>query len=187
MSLPHAILGFVNLLPMTGYDLKTMAFDKTVAHFWPAVLPQIYRELDKMAAKDWVTSEVQVQTGKPNRKIYSITPAGQAELKRWLAEQQPLANHREAFLIQLFFAAELNEDEILALLKHQREGHEARLKELQQIRVFCDPEGTPAHRRQTLMWLTLDFGLRSEQLYIDWLTDAMEVVKGLEPHTRQSL
>ena len=35
MSLKHAILGFLSLQPMTGYDLKK-AFDQSVRHFWPA-------------------------------------------------------------------------------------------------------------------------------------------------------
>src|SRR5579875_1236367 len=43
MSLTHAILGFLNRQPMTGYDLKTQCFDISVAYFWPADQAQIYR------------------------------------------------------------------------------------------------------------------------------------------------
>jgi DNA-binding PadR family transcriptional regulator len=99
MSLPHAILGFLSALPMTGYELKTQAFDRSVAHFWPAVLPQIYRELEALEARGWATHTVHVQQGRPNRKVYTITLAGRVELDRWLRTHQPLPAHREAFLI----------------------------------------------------------------------------------------
>ncbi len=176
MSLPHAILGFLNVMPLTGYDLKTQAFDKTVAHFWPAVLPQIYRELDKMAAKGWVESEIEVQEGKPNRKVYRITASGMVELARWLRSYQPPPAHREAFLIQLFFAAQLKNEEILALLRQQRQAHAEKLEAYRAIHI---PRGDTPHeeRERTLRWLTLDLGLRHEQMYLDWLDNAIATVE----------
>lgn len=56
MSLPHAILGILGYMPMTGYDLKTQVFDRTIAHFWSAMLPQIYRELERLEQQGWATS-----------------------------------------------------------------------------------------------------------------------------------
>ena len=52
---------------------------------------------------------------------------------------------------------------------------------LEKIKPIHDPEGTPEYRRQKMMWLTLDFGKRMEQTYIDWLEDAAEVVRELNP------
>ena len=36
VSLPHAILGLLAREPMTGYDLKTRWFDRSLRYFWPA-------------------------------------------------------------------------------------------------------------------------------------------------------
>ncbi len=47
MSLKHAILGFLELSPFSGYDLKK-AFDGSVQHFWPADQAQIYRTLNQL-------------------------------------------------------------------------------------------------------------------------------------------
>ena len=44
MSLDHAILGFLNYKPLSGYDLKKV-FDSSVRHFWYADQSQIYRTL----------------------------------------------------------------------------------------------------------------------------------------------
>jgi DNA-binding PadR family transcriptional regulator len=175
MSLPHAILGFLQVMPMTGYDLKTQAFDRTVTHFWSAVQQQIYRELDKMNDLGWVRCEVEIQVEKPSRKVYSITEAGNAELSAWLRQRQPLLPHREAFLIQLFFAASLSNQEIVALLEDQRAGHQERLAALSQIAIPPTTDPT-LRRRHTLAGLTLDLGLRMERMYIDWLTEALETV-----------
>ncbi len=186
MSLPHAILGFLQVMPLTGYDLKTLAFDHTVAYFWPAVQQQIYRELDKMLALGWVKDERIVQHDKPNRRVYAITEAGRAELASWLRVFQPPPTYRDAFLIQLFFAAQLTNDEIAALLEDQLKAHRQFLADLEQIERMLTDEptdsGAPvplAPRDQALMRLTLDFGLRLRRTYIDWLTDAIKTVRGL--------
>ena len=44
MSLKHAVLGFLSIAPMTGYDLRKH-MEESVAHFWPADQAQIYRTL----------------------------------------------------------------------------------------------------------------------------------------------
>lgn len=178
MSLRHAILGFLQVMPMTGYDLKTQAFDRTVAYFWSAVQQQIYRELDKMAELGWIDYEIEVQVERPSRKVCHITDAGRAEFAAWLTQHQPLVQHREAFLIQLFFAAQLSNAQIIDLLEAQLAGHHERLHALEGIRI--PPTDDPRQlRRQTMAKLTLDLGLRMERMYIDWLIDAIETVRTL--------
>lgn len=51
MSLKHALLGFLNYGPHTGYELKKV-FDISVAHFWNAELSQIYPSLKALDLKD---------------------------------------------------------------------------------------------------------------------------------------
>jgi PadR family transcriptional regulator, regulatory protein AphA len=47
MSLKYAILGFLSLAPLSGYDLKK-SFDRSLGHLWPADQSQIYRTLSQM-------------------------------------------------------------------------------------------------------------------------------------------
>ncbi len=75
MSLKHAILGFLNYQPQTGYELKEV-FDDSVQHFWSADQSQIYRTLNELMAENYVTMEVVPQDNRPNRKVYSITTSG---------------------------------------------------------------------------------------------------------------
>jgi DNA-binding PadR family transcriptional regulator len=178
MSLPHAILGILRDQPMTGYDLKTACFDRSIAHFWPADQAQIYRTLDRMAADGWVTAEVEVQDGRPNRKVYHLTDAGQAELDRWLQTNQPLPAYREPFLIQLFFARDLANATIAGLLERQRAPHQERLARYHAIPLPPLDELSD-ERDLALQRLTLELGIALEQAKLAWLARAEEVVRGL--------
>ena len=177
MSLLHAILGILNLTEASGYDLKTQMFDRSVAHFWQADQAQIYRTLEKLAEKGWVESRLEIQTERPNRKVYRITDTGRAELIRWLREPQALPIHREPFLIQLFFGTLLPNEALIALAKHQLHQHQQKLEEYTQTLLPQIAEQTG--RTHTLMRLTLDLGISSEKLYVAWLQQVIHVLENL--------
>lgn len=179
MSLPHAILGLLNVMPMTGYDLKHRAFDSSIAHFWQADQAQIYRTLTSLAESGWVECTLEIQAERPNRKVYRITEAGRAELRRWLLEPQSLAVHREPFLVQLFFAGQLDDAAILEHLARQKAAHEAVLQRFAQIEIPA--QDSPVAERERALWrLTLDMGIALEQMYLAWLERCEAVVQGFE-------
>ncbi len=177
MSLLHAILGILNLTEASGYDLKTQMFDRSVAHFWQADQAQIYRTLEKLAENGWVESRLEIQTERPNRKVYRITETGRAELIRWLGEPQALPTHREPFLIQLFFGTLLSKETLINLAKHQLHQHQQQLEEYTQILLPQIAE--QSDRAHTLMRLTLDLGISSEKLYVAWLQRVIEALESL--------
>ncbi len=176
MSLAHAILGMLQKQPMTGYELKTQCFDDSIAHFWQADQAQIYRTLDKLAEQGFVESRLEVQEDRPNRKVYSITDAGRAEVHRWLLTEQPLPTIREPFLVQLFFAGQLDNTQIIAMLEQQLKAHEQQLATYRAIPLpsFDNPNMT---RELTFQRMTLEAGLSNEQACIDWLRDCIAHVK----------
>ncbi len=179
MSLQHAILGILQNEPMTGYDLKTKCFDGTIAHFWPADQAQIYRTLDKLAEDGFLNYQITYQEGKPNRKVYRITPDGENELSRWLLTPQAITVYREPFLIQLFFANKLANDTLLQLLEAQANLHQARLSHYQHIPL--PPLGNvKANRDLTLQRLTLELGIKLEQAHLEWIALSKEVIRNLE-------
>jgi DNA-binding PadR family transcriptional regulator len=164
---------------MTGYDLKTQSFDRTVAHFWPADQAQIYRTLDKLAEQGLITSIIEMQTDRPNRKVYSITDAGRAELQQWLLKPQELPLNRESFLVQLFFGGHLTNTELLAQLDAQLELHQQKLALYEQITAPMPDELPHLDRSTRLTVMTLDMGIRLEKMYIDWLQDCIVIVQTL--------
>jgi len=164
---------------MTGYDLKHQAFDSTITHFWQADQAQIYRTLSTMTGSGWVVRTLEIQADRPDRKVHHITEAGHAELRRWLHLTQPLPAHREPFLVQLFFAGQMENAAILEHIERQRAAHQALLEQYQ--RISMPPLGDPTLDRDRTFWrLTLEMGIATEQAYLNWLDQCEAVVRGLD-------
>ncbi len=176
MSLKHALLGFLNFAPMTGYELKKY-FDISVNHFWSAELSQIYPTLGKMAEDGLLTCELKYQADAPNSKIYHLTEAGREELLRWLKEPAELIRHREVFLIKVFFGANLSDAELVGQLQDQLRRHKERLGIYQAI---LDQAGVThmTHkwlgRREALCQIaTLRAGILNEEAWIKWCDETI--------------
>jgi DNA-binding PadR family transcriptional regulator len=177
MSLEHAILGFLNYEPMTGYDIKKMV-DMSVSHFWPAVQSQIYKTLFRMESDGWLTVETIPQEPRPPRKVYSITETGKDELFRWLETPQPPAEVRLAWLIQVFFAGQLSDEKIIALLEHQLAIYRKRLQGFSAIPEENRETMSADDPRDRFFWLlTIDFGVANAIAQTRWLEEAIETIK----------
>ncbi len=178
MSLEFAILGFLNYHPYTGYDLKKI-FDTSVRHFWPADQSQIYRTLARLTEQGFAEMEKVPQEDRPDRKVYHITEAGRAELLKWLAGPPPLDEPRSAPLIQVFFAGQLSDEEILAKF----EGVAAIMREIlaryDQIPGQLGPyeQEIPSPREHFFWLLTLDNGIRSMRANLEWAENVIAQIK----------
>jgi DNA-binding PadR family transcriptional regulator len=84
VALPHAILVSLCEQSGSGYELARR-FDRSIGYFWTATHQQIYRTLRAMESDNWVTATVVVQRGRPDKKVYTVSEAGRAELARWIA------------------------------------------------------------------------------------------------------
>ena len=178
MSLEHAILGFLRYQPMSGYDLKKV-FDTSVQHFWTADQSQIYRTLGKLADHELVQVEVVPQADRPDRKLYHITPAGKQELFRWMSGPVAHEHQRSAALIQVFFAAQLDDDEILELFEHQAGLIRGHLAELEHIpRDVLDYAQQVDSARDAYFWMTtLELGIVSARTTLDWLEQVIADIR----------
>ncbi len=182
MSLKHALLGFLNYAPKTGYELK-QHMDESIYYFWNANLSQIYPTLNKMAGEGLLNMEVEYQEDRPNRKVYHITDAGQQELLRWLREPAGLPPLRVAFLIKVFFGGSLDKEEILAQLRHQLALHQERLVEYQETvreTVRQNVESTGLEREGFFWDLTREAGIRYEEGWIAWCQETIGKIEAMD-------
>jgi DNA-binding PadR family transcriptional regulator len=176
MSLEHAILGFLNYGPFSGYDLKK-AFDASVRHFWAADQSQIYRTLARLAEKGWTDVGTVEQDSRPDRKVYHVTPAGRDELRRWLTSPLPQEESRSANLVQVFFASQLSDEEALAIFRAGAEQMRAALGVFDRIpeaffgqAVQKFPAEASLTERERFFWLlTLECGLVNARSMLAWL------------------
>jgi PadR family transcriptional regulator, regulatory protein AphA len=184
VPLSHAILGFLDYRPMSGYDLKKF-FDQSVAHFWSATQSHIYKALENLEKDGMVESQLIQQEGKPNRKQYQITEAGRNELRHWVSTPLPIEAKREAWLIQVFFAHNLDNEEITSLFKNRIEQLRTSLRQCQlaQKNINENDKQGGMKRLRSLWQLTLDYGVDYYQNEINWLEKTLPVVRKLPPLT----
>ena len=178
MSLEFAVLGFLNYQPYTGYDLKKI-FDNSIRHFWPADQSQIYRTLARLTDLGYVEMEKVPQEDRPDRKVYHITDAGRVELVKWLSGNPPMGEPRSAALIQVFFAGQLSDDEILAKFEGLAALLRAVMEQYDQIPARLQPyQQEITSPREHFFWmLTLDNGLRSMRANLEWAESVIEQIR----------
>src|SRR6266480_1774016 len=146
-TLRYIILGMLGARPMSGYDIK-QAFDRALASYWNAGNSQIYTTLKKLSDEELVEAEVIVQKSRPDRKVYRLTPAGEAELDRWLQEEVPDRFSKDDFLTKLFFCGETSDE---VALKHLLEHRASLLKQLEHMDWARQQYSTRPTRRPRLL------------------------------------
>ena len=181
MPLAHAILGFLEYQPMTGYDLKKY-FDQSITHFWSATQSHIYKALENLEKDGFVEVKVIPQEDKPNRKEYHITHAGRAELHHWVTTPLSLGNVREAWLIQIFFSHASSNEEIVCLLKAREKDIQTKLDVLR-IETPASMNENAARvgvERPRLLWqMTADYGMAYYESELKWIETAIKRVRRL--------
>ncbi|MDF1794863.1 MAG: PadR family transcriptional regulator [Thalassobaculaceae bacterium] len=103
----------------TGYEIKKMFEEGPFAHFQSASFGSIYPSLSRLLAEGLVEARAQEQDGRPDKKVYSITPAGNAMLDAALTTVPEADTFRSDFLFLLFFATRLPEARVIDLIDHR--------------------------------------------------------------------
>jgi DNA-binding PadR family transcriptional regulator len=176
MALPQAILAVLVRDPASGYELAKK-FDGSVGFFWKATHQQIYRELAKLEDRGWVESQAIARTGRPEKKIYSVTDLGITELQKWIGESTPLSPPKEDLLVKVFAGYLSSPATILAELETHHRLHQERLAIYQTLaqKYFSHPQELTAMDK--FAYLTLRNGLIYETYWIDWCAEAIEMIE----------
>jgi len=177
MSLKHAVLGFLAIEPMSGYDLKK-AFDASVGHFWTADQAQIYRTLARLVEEGMVEIRQVAQDRRPDRNEHRLTNSGTIELDTWLATAASAWPTREPFLLRIFFAGRLDRELVQTMLVQRIEEGEQLLATLIATGSTIDHESadTTIDFEAKLRLATLDNGLRHVRAEIAWATTLLKQI-----------
>lgn len=163
-TLRNIILGLLSAHPMSGYDIKR-AFDRSLATYWNAGNSQIYTTLKALAARGLVSSELIVQEGRPNRRVYTLTLAGRAELDAWLGEDVPARFTKDEFLTKLFFCGQTSDAVALRHLEEHRAALLAQLDDME--RALRDFGNRPTRRPRLLEYQMLVRDYKQAMLQAD--------------------
>lgn len=145
MDVKTVCLGMLSDGPATGYDLKKQ-FEYSFAHFFAAGYGSIYPALSSLAEQGLVSCERIPQDGKPDRKLYAITGAGNAFLATALQNPEPGHKVRSEFLATMCFSHLMSNEQCDAVIEHRLQDLEKNLNSIQQIESTCLEELQPGMR-----------------------------------------
>jgi DNA-binding PadR family transcriptional regulator len=169
--LRFAILELLHRKALSGYELKRR-FEGSIVFFWRANHSQIYLELKRMEKEGLVAGSRVAQDWRPTKKVYAITPKGQAELERWLAEKPKLQTVKDEMTLKCFAFSLIPPEEADRQLLHHRKLHEGRLQVyLETKRQLEEKHGDLLETRDPILFwnaLCLYQVIDYERMYIDW-------------------
>jgi DNA-binding PadR family transcriptional regulator len=122
MPLHHAVLALLADEPRHGYELRHR-FEQAVGEQWGGLnIGHVYQIIDRLARDGLIESERQPQSLKPDRVVHRLSPAGRAELDRWLNEPCPRTRgYRDDFFLKVMAAVQARDAATLAgVLRRQR-------------------------------------------------------------------
>ncbi|MFF4160257.1 PadR family transcriptional regulator [Streptomyces sp. NPDC001678] len=187
MALEHAILVSLLEKPGSGYELARR-FDRSIGYFWTATHQQIYRVLKRMESDGWVDVHEVSQQGKPDKKHYSVAPAGQAALSDWLHEPIEPESVRHDLAVKIRGAAFDDPTALIRQVERYHQAHSDRLTHYLagELRDFTGPdaptepgpdesgsdESGPDAMRE-LQHVVLRGGIAYERMTLAWLDDVL--------------
>jgi len=160
--------------PSTPYDLEQHV-RATLGNFWSFPHTLLYSEPPRLAALDLVT-ETRETEGR-RRRVFAITPAGEAALGAWLDRPSAASTElRDLGLLQLFFADLSTAEARLRLAEQQLATHQAKLGAYEQdLRIERGLAGSRKGQRTVEHWRgeTLRMGLLYETAAVEFWTGAV--------------
>lgn len=174
MALAEAILVCLTERPMTGYELAK-AFDTSIGFFWRAAHQQIYRELQQLRTAGFLDSEEVIQSGRPNKTIYTVNARGLRHLRDWSREAEDRPPTRDGLLVKLYALDRVDLPAVRDQIADRLVRHKARLALYERIEAkrFW---GRVGDLRRTGLKLGLQLGLTVERGHIAWCETALEAL-----------
>lgn len=170
MPLHHAVLALLADKPAHGYELRS-SFEQAVGEQWGGLnIGHLYQVLDRLSRDGLIESRRQPQPIKPDRVVHHLTPAGRAELDRWLAEPSPRARgYRDDFFLKLMAAAQRGDQATMnGVLRRQRTHL---LRELHSLADARADAGSPI---DTLLITAAELHLRADLGVVDAAEQSMD-------------
>ena len=130
MDVKTLCLGVLTEGDKTGYEIKR-CFETAFSHFFVAGFGSIYPALAELSRRGLVTSRSVEQEGRPDKKIYSITPEGERVLGDELMGTPPRHKVRSEFLVLMYFAHLLPPERVAAMVDQMMAQWEPLVAELE--------------------------------------------------------
>ncbi|MHC2999266.1 PadR family transcriptional regulator [Microbacterium sp. HJ5] len=180
MSVRQSMLAILDQGSCYGYQLRA-EFDRRTGSTWPLNVGQIYNTLDRLE-RDGLVAKGDVDDR--GHVFWSITDAGSAEVREWLASPvERSQGTRDELAIKLAVAATLPGVDVAAIIQTQRRASLAQLQTLNRAKYAgANPDGP-----EELAWsLVVDSMIFAAEAEVRWL-DHTEQRLALHPEQAMAL
>ncbi|MFE7755432.1 PadR family transcriptional regulator [Streptomyces sp. NPDC057418] len=171
MALRHAVLAALLDGEYSGYQLAK-AFDIGVANFWHALPQQLYTELAKLEREGLVAGRQVIQESRPNKRLFRVTDAGQAELERFAADVSKPSFIRDDLLVKVQAADRIGTASVIEQLQERAAAADAKIELLGELllrlRGDADEEEFLRTGERIGPYLTCLRGLSFEREHREW-------------------
>jgi DNA-binding PadR family transcriptional regulator len=162
MTIKYGILALLDRRPMHGYELRDELQAEIGSHY-EINFGTLYRHLDRLLDDKCVTCRVVVQSGRPDRKVYSVTENGRRLWIDWLREPiQGGSVLKNDFYVKLVlsFASPIDPRDVI---DRQRRSDLRLMQALTKLRRSADPS------LQIRWTLLLDAAVFQTEARLKWL------------------
>jgi DNA-binding PadR family transcriptional regulator len=139
MDVRTICLGILTRGEATGYEIRKLFEDGGYQHFVEASFGSIYPALNQLTQDGLVHVRSEAQEKRPDRKVYSITPAGRSQFLASLMKPLPEDRHRSPFVFAMLFSHLLPPERVSEMLNGYIRQSEEKLAQLE--RTTADTAG----------------------------------------------
>lgn len=156
------ILGLLMREPMSGYDIK-QCFETIFSQFFDASYGTIYPTLNQMEKDKYITKEVVIQEGKPNKNVFFITESGKERFYEYLNSSVEPDMIRSDFLMRLHFGEWVEKSRLLTWIDERINVLQATLSCLEEDIQSCQDSINVSQK------LCIEIGLAHYRAYLTTL------------------
>jgi DNA-binding PadR family transcriptional regulator len=148
--------------PAHGYELATR-LEQIFGQAYPSPnIGQVYVTLRRLEQAGLVRSQDVVQSARPNKRVYELTPAGREALAAWIEAPSDGPRVRDDFFMKLALSPQAGATDRMGLINRQRRHYLSLMRGLSGLAEQAAPgnrtsrlliEGAMLHLQADLDWL----------------------------------
>lgn len=171
LSPKFAVLGFLYIHPMYGYELHKH-LNTSLREVWHISQSQAYNIIKNLEKDNLITITVQPQEKRPDRELLELTQNGVTAFETWLYSPTPGSARaiRVEFITRLFFASHLGERQYFKLIQEQSDSIRTSLEDLYS-RLSLIPSDLVFNR------MGLELRISQLKAILDWVESSTKYFK----------
>jgi DNA-binding PadR family transcriptional regulator len=175
----YLILGALSIEPnLSGYDIRKGA-ESSISYFWRESYGQIYPTLKRLAAEGLIVASKPDKAARKGRQVYSLTEAGRACLREWLAVPFKNDPPRNEFLLKLFLGREAAPGVSIAHVRELQERNRRMLATLLELETMARTQASQ-NPHQPFWMLTISLGVALTRAALEWGESALAQLASME-------